>query len=134
MAQISAAAPQSGIVRPFLDAGFLPADKSRCYRVAIEKGDPGTGPSTAILEAKPNCAVPPHYHTAEEQLMIVRGTFMVGMEGRSDTLLGPGGFAMMPGKHPHWFTCQASRGCAMFVTLDRAYDIVWVRSEPNRKR
>jgi len=32
--------------------------------------------------------VPAHYHTAEEQLLIVRGEVSTGMEGMADTLLG----------------------------------------------
>jgi quercetin dioxygenase-like cupin family protein len=79
------------------------------------------------MKAKPNCVVPPHYHTAEEQLIIVKGNVSTGMEGMKDTVLGPGGFAMMPSKQPHWFTCTAKEECLMFVTFDRAYDIVWLK-------
>jgi quercetin dioxygenase-like cupin family protein len=89
-----------------------------------------TGPSTAIMKAKPNCVVPPHYHTAEEQLIIVKGDVSTGMEGMKDTVLGPGGFAMMPSKAPHWFSCTAKEECLMFVTFDRVYDIVWLK--PNK--
>jgi len=52
------------------------------------------------------------------------------MQGMQDTVLGPGGFAMMPSKRPHWFTCMATEECLMFVTFDRAYDIVWLK--PNK--
>jgi hypothetical protein len=52
------------------------------------------------------------------------------MEGMKDAVLGPGGFAMMPGKAPHWFTCTAKEECLMFVTFDRAYDVVWIK--PNK--
>jgi quercetin dioxygenase-like cupin family protein len=51
----------------------------------------------------------PHYHTAEEQLIIVKGNVSTGMEGMRDTVLGPGGFAMMPSKQPPWFTCTAKQ-------------------------
>jgi len=37
---------------------------------------------------------------------------------------------MMPSKRPHWFTCMATEECLMFVTFDRAYDIVWLK--PNK--
>jgi quercetin dioxygenase-like cupin family protein len=68
-----------------------------------------------------------HYHTAVEQLMIVRGEVATGMEGMSTVALGPGGFAMMPSKRVHWFTCSGKEECLMFVTFDRAYDVVWVK-------
>jgi quercetin dioxygenase-like cupin family protein len=79
------------------------------------------------MKATPKCVVPPHYHTAEEQLIIVKGEVSTGMEGMADTVLGPGGFAMMPSKAPHWFTCTAKEECLMFVTFDQAYDIVWLK-------
>ena len=41
--------------------------------------------------------------------------------------LGPGGFAMMPSKAMHWFTCKSKNTCLMFVTFDRTYDIVWAK-------
>jgi quercetin dioxygenase-like cupin family protein len=76
-----------------------------------------------LLEAAPGCVVPPHFHTAEEQLIAVRGEVSTGMEEMSATLLGPGGFAMMPGKKTHWFTCVSKTECLMFVTFDQKYDI-----------
>jgi quercetin dioxygenase-like cupin family protein len=71
--------------------------------------------------------VPAHYHTAEEQLMVVRGDVLTGMDGMPETTMGPGGFAMMPSKAMHWFTCKSKVTCLMFVTFDRKYDIVWAK-------
>jgi glyoxylate utilization-related uncharacterized protein len=70
---------------------------------------------------------PLHYHTAEEQLIVVRGDVETGMDGLSPRLLQAGGFAMMPSKEKHWFSCKLQAGCLMFVTFDRAYDIFWVK-------
>jgi len=126
---ISAQAPNHGIVKRYSELKLPPDDDVKCLRFELENGDPNTGPSTGIMKAPPNCVVPPHYHTAEEQLMIVRGNVSTGMEGMSDVILGPGGFAMMPGKRAHWFTCTGKEECVMFVTFDRAYDIVWVKDK-----
>ena len=126
---LSAQAPKSGIVRQLSDVKFPKGDSPDCLQFALENGDLETGPSTAIMKASPNCVVPPHYHTAEEQLIIVRGQVSTGMDGMPETLLGPGGFAMMPGKRVHWFSCKGKDECLMFVTFDRAYDIVWVNQK-----
>ena len=122
-----AQAPPPGVVRPLSDVKFLPDDDVKCLQFQLETGDLETGPSTGIMKAAPGCVVPPHYHTAVEQLIIVRGEVATGMEGRPEVNLGPGGFAMMPSKHVHWFTCSAKQDCLMFVTFDRAYDIVWAK-------
>lgn len=132
--RLSAQAPQTGekagIVRQLSEVRFPAGEGPDCLQFFLENGDMKTGPSTAIMKAKPNCVVPPHYHTAEEQLIIVKGNVSTGMQGMQDAVLGPGGFAMMPSKQPHWFTCTAKEECLMFVTFDRAYDIVWLK--PNK--
>jgi quercetin dioxygenase-like cupin family protein len=131
---LSAQAPESsakaGIVRQLSEIRFPPGDGPDCLQFVLENGELKTGPTTAIMKAAPKCVVPPHYHTAEEQLIIVKGNVSTGMEGMKDTVLGPGGFAMMPSKQPHWFTCLAKEECLIFVTFDRAYDIVWLK--PNK--
>src|SRR5882762_9588848 len=92
-------------------------------------GEPAEGPSTFLFEAPSGCVGPAHYHTAEEQLMVVRGDVLTGMDGMAEATLGPGGFAMMPSKAMHWFTCKSKDSCQMFVTFDRTYDIVWAKPQ-----
>jgi quercetin dioxygenase-like cupin family protein len=122
--------PKPGIVRQLSEVKFPSGDGPDCLQFVLEAGDLKTGPSTAIMKAAPKCVVPPHYHTAEEQLIIVKGDVSTGMQGMRDTVLAPGGFALMPSKQPHWFTCTAKEECLMFVTFDRPYDIVWLK--PNK--
>jgi quercetin dioxygenase-like cupin family protein len=123
----SAQAPHRGVARQVSALKLETDGQPSCLLGALENGDPDTGSSTFLLKAPPNCVVPAHYHTAEEQLIVVRGEVSTGMEGMSDTVLSAGGFAMMPGKAVHWFTCTAKAECLMFVTFDRKYDIVWIK-------
>jgi len=116
-----------GIVTPLASANLVFDGEPACLKVARENGNPDTGPSTFLLEAPSGCVVPAHFHTAEEQLMVVRGDVLTGMEGMAEATLGPGGFAMMPSKAMHWFTCKSKDTCLMFVTFDRKYDIVWAK-------
>jgi quercetin dioxygenase-like cupin family protein len=121
--------PQHGVVTPLGTAKLSSDGAPSCLKGALENGDPEKGASTYLLEAAPGCVVPAHFHTAEEQLMVVRGDLLTGMQGMADKTLGAGGFAMMPGKAMHWFTCQSKEACLMFVTFDRAYDIVWAKPQ-----
>jgi quercetin dioxygenase-like cupin family protein len=127
VAPISAQAPQHGVVTPLSSAKLTSDGAPACLSSAVENGDPDKGASTFLLQAAPGCVVPPHYHTAEEQLLVVRGDVLTGMDGMSDIILGPAGFAMMPGKVMHWFTCKSKKPCLMFVAFDRTYDIVWAK-------
>jgi quercetin dioxygenase-like cupin family protein len=120
-------AASHGVVIPLRSANLVADGKPDCLKVARENGDPDKGASTFLLEAGPGCVVPPHYHTAEEQLIVVQGDVLTGMDGMAEATLGPGGFAMMPSKAMHWFTCQSKGTCLMFVTFDRTYDIVWAQ-------
>ena len=136
MALLVALAPSSrgqeqiskrGIVTPFASANLVFDGEPACLKVARENGDPDKGASTFLLEAPPGCVVPAHYHTAEEQLMVVQGDVLTGMDGMAEATISPGGFAMMPSKAMHWFTCKSKNTCLMFVTFDRMYDIVWAK-------
>jgi quercetin dioxygenase-like cupin family protein len=116
-----------GVLTPLASANLVFDGEPACLKVARENGDPDIGASTFLLEAPSGCVVPAHYHTAEEELMVVRGDVLTGMDGMPETTMGPGGFAMMPSKATHWFTCKSKVTCLMFVTFDRKYDIVWAQ-------
>jgi quercetin dioxygenase-like cupin family protein len=121
-----------GIVRPLTEVKFEPDDDVKCLASTVESGDPAKGPSTIILKAPPNCLVPWHCHTAEEQLIVVEGNVRTEMDGMPQRVLGPGGFAAMPSKAKHQFSCQSKTACVMFVTFDRTYDIFWVKDNKSK--
>lgn len=113
-------------VTPLKDAGFVQDDDVKCLQSALENGNPDTGPSTFLLQAPAGCRVAAHYHTAEEQLIVIRGSVLTGMQGMRSVTLTTGGFAVMPGKVVHWFNCSGKDPCLMAVTFNQKYDIVWV--------
>jgi hypothetical protein len=60
-------------------------------------------------------------------LIVIQGKVPTDMEGMPKKILEPGGFAAMPGKARHRFSCQSKSGCILFVAFDKAYDIFWVK-------
>lgn len=114
-----------GALKPLPSVKFSPDRDVKCLASALETGDPATGRSTIVLKALPGCVVPWHFHTAEEQLIIISGTVLAEMADHPPTRLGPGGFAVMGGRMAHQFSCQSKAACLMFVAFDRAYDIFW---------
>ena len=116
-------------ITPLKDAPFVQDDDVKCLKSALENGNPDTGPSTFLLKAPPGCRVAAHYHTAEEQLIVVQGSVLTGTKGMRSVTLTAGGFAVMPGKAVHSFSCIGTDPCLMIVTFNQKYDIVWV--EPN---
>ena len=122
-----AQAPPRHVVTPLSEAKFVPDEDVACLSYALESGDPEHGASTLALKAPPGCVVPWHYHTAQEQLIVVQGEALTEMEGMSPKILGPGGFASMLSREKHQFTCKGKSECILFVTFDRTYDIFWVK-------
>src|ERR1700719_4682110 len=115
----------TGTIKPLLSVKFSPDSDVKCLLSAIETGDPTTGRSTLILKASPGCVVPWHFHTAEEQLIIISGTVIAEMTRHQPPRVGPGGFAMMGGNTPKPFTCQGKSKCLMNAPFGRAYGIFW---------
>jgi quercetin dioxygenase-like cupin family protein len=119
-------APKAHLVTPLEDAPFVQDDDVKCLKSALENGNPDTGPSTFLLKAPPGCRVAAHYHTAEEQLIVIRGSVLTGMKDMRSVTLTSGGVAVMPAKAIHWFSCSGKDPCLMVVTFNQKYDIVWV--------
>jgi hypothetical protein len=69
----------TGIVKPLQSVQFSPDNDVKCLSSAVEAGDPTAGPSTWILKASSGCVVPWHFHTAEEQLIIISGAVVAEM-------------------------------------------------------
>ena len=96
-----------------------------CLTAAVQQGDPGKGASVLLLKGTAGCKAPWHWHTPNEQLMMVSGTGRVEMKGQKPVLLRAGGFAVAPSKHVHQFTC-AGGGCEFFLHSDAPFDIHYV--------
>ena len=123
-----AQAEDMGTVRKLSDnkLGPLPGMPS-CIKMAVESGDPTKGGSVIVFRGTAGCQIPRHWHTPTEHVMMVSGSAKVEMmHGGSTTAttIGPGGYAMMPSKHVHQFTCVSA--CLAFVSSDAAFDIHYV--------
>jgi len=111
-----------GVVRKLSENKLAPmAGLPSCVTMAVESGDPAKGPSVIVFKGTAGCTIPWHWHTPTEHVMIVSGSAKVEMKGGSSAVLGPGGYAMMPSKHVHQFTCASA--CSAFVNSDGAFDI-----------
>jgi len=124
----SSAASDVHLITPLNEARFAQDDDVKCLMGALENGNPETGASTFLLKAPAGCKVAPHFHTAEEQLIVISGQVLTAMQGMRAVTLGAGGIAVMPAKAVHWFSCSGKDPCLMVVTFNQKYDIVWVDS------
>ncbi len=88
---VLAADTATGAINPFSSVRFAPDTDVKCLSSAVQTGDPASGRSTLILKASAGCVIPWHFHTAEEQLIIVSGTVLAEMIHHPSARLGPSG-------------------------------------------
>jgi hypothetical protein len=98
-----------------------------CASAAVPQGDPTKGPSFVYGKIGSNCVIPWHWHTANENIMMVSGEAKLETRDGKPITITTGGFAMMPSKHVHRFTCVKS--CSMYVYSDAIFDIHYVNAQ-----
>lgn len=85
--------------------GVATPDLPKGAQIAVLYGDPSkSGLFTMRLKMPDGYKIPPHWHTQDEQLTIVSGTFVLHMGDtmKSNThTLEAGGFHFLPGKMHH---------------------------------
>jgi len=122
---VMAHAADMGVLRKMGENKFEPLPGlPKCVVMAVESGDPTKGASVIVFKATAGCMIPWHWHTPTEHVMIVSGSAKVEMKDGKTAVLGPGGYAMMPSKHVHQFTCTSA--CSAFISSDAAFDIHYV--------
>jgi quercetin dioxygenase-like cupin family protein len=80
-----------------------------------------------VIRAPANAHVPRHWHTANETITVLKGTFVVGHDGSGDKdELTSGSFSYMPAKmiHEAW---TKNEGATYFITVDSAWDVNLVK-------
>jgi quercetin dioxygenase-like cupin family protein len=106
----------------FMTLPVLPS----CMTISAQRGDPMKGAAVLLLQVKSGCVVPWHWHTANENLMMVSGKGKSEMSGGAHTM-AMGDYLYLAGKQVHQFTCISS--CLVFDVIDEAFDIHYVDAE-----
>ncbi len=98
-----------------------------CSTGSVQRGDPAKGASFIAARLASGCVIPWHWHTPNEHLVMVSGVARLEMLEGATMTLKAGGFALMPTKHVHQFTCIKS--CLLYVQSDAAFDLHYVNNE-----
>jgi hypothetical protein len=77
----------------------------------------------------PGCSVPWHWHSANEQIIVVDGTTKFQMKNDQPHNVANGGYVYGPAKHPHQASCAA--GCTAYLTSDGPFDIHYIDQAGN---
>jgi hypothetical protein len=102
--------------------------------IAVLSGDPSKeGHFVILLRGPQGYKVPPHWHSTEENVTILSGTFVMGMSDDLDAAKGTGlmagDYARMPAKMHHW--AVAKTPVVIQVQAAGPFDIHYVHPEDN---
>ena len=114
--------------RNVADMKFAPVPgMPTCATASVQTGDPTKGPSILLARMAGGCVFPWHWHTPNENLMVVGGSGRAEMKDGKAFTLKAGGFAQMPSKHTHQFRC--AKACLLYVYSDAAFDMHYVDAD-----
>jgi len=99
---------------------------SGCSEAGIETGDPTKGPSIIVEKFARGCAIPWHWHTPNEHVMMVSGTFRFEIQGEASVQVNPGDFVFIPSHHTSQTTCLGPDPCINFLYTDAPADMHFV--------
>jgi quercetin dioxygenase-like cupin family protein len=101
-----------------------------CATFAVEHGNPKADSSVMqLLKLTRGCTVPMHWHSGNEQLMLISGTAQVEMQGEQSHTLKAGSYVFMPAHHFHQLSCPTD--CTFHRAVDVPIDIHYVDSAGN---
>jgi quercetin dioxygenase-like cupin family protein len=97
------------------------------FEITILYTNPVTQATYLVIRGPGNQHVPRHWHSSNESITVLKGTFVVAHDGSEDkTELKAGGFAYMPAKmiHEAW---TGNAGATYFITVDGKWDVNFVK-------
>lgn len=117
--------------------GDAPPVLPKGAKMAVLSGDPGKpGPFVARLQVPASYKIPPHWHTTDEDLTVISGSFFFAegdkMEMKGAHEMKPGGFHHLPGKTHHY---AFSKGPAVVqINAMGPFDIVYIdpKDDPSK--
>lgn len=118
-------------IRNMSDMKFAPLPGfPTCATASIQQGNPASEPILVLVKLERKCAIPWHWHTPNEYVMLVKGEGYLEMKDNNKAqTLKPGGFGAMPSKHVHQFQCT-SKSCMVYVHADSGpFDIHYVDAQ-----
>jgi quercetin dioxygenase-like cupin family protein len=99
---------------------FMPAGCG----LAVLHGDPSKANADVLLKVPAKAALPDHWHTSAERMVLVAGELHVSYKGQAKAVLTPGMYAYGPAKLPHSASCEGSAPCILFIAFESAVDAV----------
>jgi anti-sigma factor ChrR (cupin superfamily) len=116
-----AGSPGRIIVNPSEIRWESTAQDAKGSESAVLRQDPGTGAIELFARYPAGHVFPPHWHSANERLLLLEGRLSLE-NGAAQRFLEPGGFAYLPAKQAQRMACVSKTRCAFYVYWDGKLD------------
>ena len=84
--------------------------------------DPQTGGMELLVRFPAGHVIAPHWHSANERLIVAEGKVSVRVGSAAETQLEPGGYAFMPAKEVQHIACISQTRCTFYLAWDGRLD------------
>ncbi|HEY4902303.1 MAG TPA: DUF4437 domain-containing protein [Candidatus Sulfotelmatobacter sp.] len=88
---------------------------------ATLREDPQTGGIEILVRYPAGFVFPPHWHSANERIILLEGKLSIAREGK-DVYLEPGGYAFLPAKETQKIACVSQTRCMFYIYWDSKLD------------
>jgi len=101
-------------------------------KIAVLQGDPSkAGPFVIRLMVPPGYKIPPHWHTQDESLTVISGSFYFGKGDKVDTSKAPtitaGAFHFLSGKDHHYLVARSES--VIQINGNGPFDVTYINTE-----
>jgi len=86
-----------------------------CEHVML-MGDPASGPFQKVYRMKKGFEFVKHWHSASENLVMIKGTVVLNTEGGKEQKLRAGDFVHIPANLVHWGACPEE--CTFYLGIE----------------
>lgn len=107
---------------PQLQWGPCPPFIPKGCEIAVLHGNPAQANADVFFKVPAGFAIPEHWHTSAERMVLVAGEMQVAYLGQRPVTLRKGQYAYGPAKRPHKATCSKGQTCVLFIAFEAPVD------------
>lgn len=120
--------PEEAAVRKLSELTFHQGHDLTCLAGARETGDSKQGPAVSLVKFEPGCIIPWHWHTPNENVMVLDGTLQQEWKSRETQVAKHGDFIHIPSHQINRVKCISDSPCMIYLYNDAVFDMHYVDS------
>ena len=105
-----------------LEWGPCPTFMPDSCRIAVLHGNPAEANADVLFKLASKTAVPSHWHSSAERMVLISGKMRVEYDGQPPATLEAGDYAYGPPELPHVAYCESDADCVLFIAFVEPVD------------